>query len=133
MISIHVPRAGYDLTVAGLPRGTRTFLSTYPVRGTTLSPYTAYGASGISIHVPRAGYDQQPFHSRFVPQRISIHVPRAGYDLPDYLQDGTYTAFLSTYPVRGTTEDKEILRRHYIISIHVPRAGYDAILSLSNL
>ena len=56
------------------------FLSTYPVRGTTL-------LSGYNI-------------SQIV---ISIHVPRAGYDRDGAIGDLEDEVFLSTYPVRGTT------------------------------
>ena len=123
-ISIHVPRAGYDycaqstaavisyfyprtpcgvrpmmfrkasqlsLFLSTYPvRGTtirrftvdsshRVFLSTYPVRGTTASQTQLDGLQRISIHVPRAGYDDGQ-HQHGQQQNISIHVPRAGYD-----------------------------------------------------
>ena len=125
-ISIHVPRAGYD-TRRMIPRRLHTnfyprtpcgvrhwegdsynyavkFLSTYPVRGTTLSAISPSPTLRISIHVPRAGYDNFPLaqvrrNSHFYPRTpcgvrrpagtaqtgadaISIHVPRAGYDFP---------------------------------------------------
>ena len=57
-----------------------SFLSTYPVRGTTY--YHGH------IHVS---------------MNISIHVPRAGYDSQSFTADSRSGAFLSTYPVRGTT------------------------------
>ena len=78
-ISIHVPRAGYDCRYLPLllarrnfyprtPCGVRprrmamtrcggTFLSTYPVRGTTGRSSRPGCRTAISIHVPRAGYD----------------------------------------------------------------------------
>ena len=55
------------------------FLSTYPVRGTTVIFGCVKRDLCISIHVPRAGYDLQlPLYSANC--GISIHVPRAGYD-----------------------------------------------------
>ena len=56
---------------------------------------------------------------------ISIHVPRAGYDKLATLYTIKNQIFLSTYPVRGTTEYGESSYPAYAISIHVPRAGYD--------
>ncbi len=78
-ISIHVPRAGYDMYFQNCHTLDELFLSTYPVRGTTahciealcraafLSTYPVRGTThlraaeghrySISIHVPRAGYD----------------------------------------------------------------------------
>ena len=83
-------------------------------------------------------------------QKISIHVPRAGYDAcaqcrrasilhfyprtpcgvrQDYPQDRTRgNQFLSTYPVRGTTDGETLMPPDdFNISIHVPRAGYDTL------
>ena len=124
-ISIHVPRAGYDVAGARQCHGRRT----------------------ISIHVPRAGYDPSGIPNQVTVTDISIHVPRAGYDVPAIertrrqmhfyprtpcgVRPGTVvfvhggTAFLSTYPVRGTTRCAGQHCSEKEISIHVPRAGYD--------
>ena len=78
-ISIHVPRAGYDPTMSPADKNSALFLSTYPVRGTTLHHTRCGFGHHISIHVPRAGYDiNLVVITRAV--EISIHVPRAGYD-----------------------------------------------------
>ena len=104
-ISIHVPRAGYDpeqLIACDRPGH---FYPRTPcgVRPTRFAPI--FRLLYISIHVPRAGYDPRRPDACKPGQDISIHVPRAGYDevVNDY---GAATqAFLSTYPVRGTTLD----------------------------
>ena len=82
----------------------KLFLSTYPVRGTTLFRRFAF----VSLY-------------------ISIHVPRAGYDLFQIIHKITSLSFLSTYPVRGTTVLHQPLFQIIHISIHVPRAGYDGV------
>ena len=125
-ISIHVPRAGYDVYRSATLTAKSSFLSTYPVRGTTTAqanctssccnfyPRTPCGVRRalrplrafkifISIHVPRAGYDFLSMDELCPTQCISIHVPRAGYDK-------------ISPKGRDCMED---------ISIHVPRAGYD--------
>ena len=78
-ISIHVPRAGYDVVPPSAIIKAPVFLSTYPVRGTTGIVSHDYASAVISIHVPRAGYDTG---INRLPRNwvISIHVPRAGYD-----------------------------------------------------
>ena len=131
-----------------MKRLTKIFLSTYPVRGTTVpstqySPSLAYfyprtpcgvrrpaqrGAAlpcDISIHVPRAGYDAGEKPKKPWVFKISIHVPRAGYDLSLLPKDKKGNIFLSTYPVRGTTDTILRFASGDSISIHVPRAGYD--------
>ena len=133
---------------------TTSFLSTYPVRGTTFQTKGGGGAAEISIHVPRAGYDQSaaPLSRAFF--SISIHVPRAGYDVESLYTSGATIIFLSTYPVRGTTRwrgrrcppvvhfyprtpcgvrpgEGQARRARAGISIHVPRAGYDSSPGLS--
>ena len=114
-------RRAYSL----FPPASSTFLSTYPVRGTTGDGWRGYNGASISIHVPRAGYDKS--RERFKNRRvfISIHVPRAGYDQGVRGEDRQHRyfyprtpcgvrplarlssraaiTFLSTYPVRGTT------------------------------
>ena len=124
-ISIHVPRAGYDpaLEVRAVRR------------------------NAISIHVPRAGYDMtalKPYieEKYFYPRtpcgvRLAIlcqethsfqnFYPRTpcGVRPSASPRAKVSRAFLSTYPVRGTTHSMISALEAYYISIHVPRAGYD--------
>ena len=53
-------------------------------------------------------------------------MPREGHDTSPSLSPRTWTTFLSTCPVRGTTPElKAILADRELISIHVPREGHD--------
>ena len=125
-ISIHVPRAGYDaafVCVAGL---SSPFLSTYPVRGTTLP-------SRVNVFAWEHFYPRTPCGVRRNAQadggqaaKISIRVPRAGYDGQPARRVCDSLPFLSTYPVRGTTPPTCRRTGSLTISIHVPRAGYDS-------
>ena len=128
---------------------TALFLSTYPVRGTTIVRGLLRAQFSISIHVPRAGYDFAACTYLIDLEAISIHVPRAGYDMENTDEGDKRLKFLSTYPVRGTTRCQVFCvkkieyfyprtpcgvrprgaadyRGNVRISIHVPRAGYDA-------
>ena len=122
-ISIHVPLAGDDCAlsthskhaadfyprppcggrhdVSDMLRARTIFLSTSPLRGTTLAKSGVSDAEIISIHVPLAGDDRRSVLFR-APGHISIHVPLAGDD--------------ATCPI---TTGK------WRISIHVPLAGDD--------
>ena len=125
VISIHVPRAGYDGLSSVDSSSHRYFYPRTPC--------------GVRLHI------NEPLQHIVV---ISIHVPRAGYDLTKTGTNMTFKKFLSTYPVRGTTRlrgaQRQIPRHFYPrtpcgvrlsvrlsydiiqkISIHVPRAGYD--------
>ena len=116
---------GVRQATSRLRRALLLFLSTYPVRGTTTPisermvkyyyfyPRTPCGVrravqrrhfrgQRISIHVPRAGYDRRISRNAKA-GKISIHVPRAGYDMVPTMMPSSLSAFLSTYPVRGTT------------------------------
>ena len=124
IISIHVPLAGDDR----LPKKFTDVVK-------------------ISIHVPLAGDDptkQAPTRRR---SAISIHVPLAGDDLFRFNKGVFFfyfyprppcggrpckwypfvppVAFLSTSPLRGTTDKTTVGKRRSIISIHVPLAGDD--------
>ena len=57
-----------------------TFLSTSPLRGTTLDQWQLRHFDKISIHVPLAGDDAVADSSRRSFVCISIHVPLAGDD-----------------------------------------------------
>ena len=80
------------------------FLSTLPVRGATRPRGADVPGVAISIHAPREGSDGVTPEPDYQGQ-ISIHAPREGSDV--MRQDARYidTAFLSTLPVRGATED----------------------------
>ena len=131
-ISIHVPRAGYDSAVLLCCSLSSAFLSTYPVRGTTLQQRPLWSAP---VHF----YPRTPCGVR--------QLKAAGCRWSQ--------TFLSTYPVRGTTKEKvsacvsgryfyprtpcgvrHLLHKHIAIlchiSIHVPRAGYDCTNPLSS-
>ena len=80
-----------------------TFLSTYPVRGTTRwrgrrCPPVVHFYPRTPCGVRRTGTGRTARNSG-----ISIHVPRAGYDMPSGKATLAMSLFLSTYPVRGTT------------------------------
>ena len=60
--------------------------------------------SNISIHVPREGHDASELISSFALNDISIHVPREGHDEREKNAVLDVLVFLSTCPVRGTTE-----------------------------
>ena len=125
-----------------------TFLSTYPVRGTTTSCVEL--VCGTTHFYPRTPCGVRPPGGAHARTRtdISIHVPRAGYDSASSEHAANCSLFLSTYPVRGTTSGGASGRSdsYYFyprtpcgvrpgvcgsnnkednISIHVPRAGYD--------
>ena len=85
-------------------RSWETFLSTCPVRGTTLGGNRRIRGAGISIHVPREGHDLE-----------------RGEEIQAIL------GFLSTCPVRGTTSTSPEWTTGRTISIHVPREGHDLL------
>ena len=126
-ISIHVPRAGYDPTKPGQRICLGTFLSTYPVRGTTKR--SSRWRTGCKNFYPRTpcGVRRSARPPGGCVRAISIHVPRAGYDLDGIEARLLDLVFLSTYPVRGTTEQSRLRLVTDGISIHVPRAGYDDV------
>ena len=173
-ISIHVPLAGDDsrgIVVGGL---VVVFLSTSPLRGTTRPPPFPRHNLGISIHVPLAGDDVAAVS--LVPKStISIHVPLAGDDWSNISSSSSSSdfyprppcggrpwrtklprwhqrQFLSTSPLRGTTDVCGVFqhgllhfyprppcggrppfrcwpRSRRCISIHVPLAGDDGASS----
>ena len=106
--------------------GPRTFLSTLPARGATISTGAAAANGIISIHAPREGSDICWRRCRFQPW-ISIHAPREGSDGGHLLPGNCLILFLSTLPARGATLDayRALLDRK--ISIHAPREGSDAM------
>ena len=125
-ISIHVPREGHDTRYSRGNMFWAIFLSTCPVRGTTITTRPKNSNMDISIHVPREGHDSYNLVkgdfrisiSIHVPREghdtdigpkigidgeISIHVPREGHDLEHADARPKSGTFLSTCPVRGTT------------------------------
>ena len=114
-ISIHPPRAGWDMKqsraaftslefqsthpVRGgtngkrCTAGKRKFQSTHPVRGGTTFSIASNTGRNISIHPPRAGWDVTPDREWHRPY-ISIHPPRAGWD-PARLQANTWSRYFN--------------------------------------
>ena len=102
-ISIHVPRAGYDAATTSFVVRTGAFLSTYPVRGTTIEGRRMPLEPDISIHVPRAGYVFSCRHT-ITPSCIFLSTyPVRGTTRRHHRFTVRKAIFLSTYPVRGTT------------------------------
>ena len=82
-ISIHVPRAGYDRPVCSQRVASAKFLSTYPVRGTTLVLLTLLQITPVFLSTyPVRGTTYAYTEELARNEAISIHVPRAGYDAP---------------------------------------------------
>ena len=103
-------------------RAFTAFLSTFPLRGT--SPFISSSICGIliSIHVPLAGNVTAPVcWSRskrdFYPRSPCGERPAA------WRRSTARFAFLSTFPLRGTSGIRSSLPCCGRISIHVPLAG----------
>ena len=124
-VSIHVPRAGYDVAICRTRPRSTGFLSTYPVRGTTR-------AHTLRARCRRYFYPRTPCGVR---RSANATISADELFLSTYPVRGTTTVqeaityacavFLSTYPVRGTTACPPLRPPRPHISIHVPRAGYD--------
>ncbi len=126
VISIHVPLAGNVPIQSFAAMAPSAFLSTFPLRGTSLSialrmfePLNFYPRSPcgerrfflsnpppfllISIHVPLAG-NVCAGRGRLPAGRvISIHVPLAGNVQHNVSHASGAQRFLSTFPLRGTS------------------------------
>ena len=125
-ISIHVPLAGNVLCIMYLLKCRPLFLSTFPLRGTSFC--ARLGCSRRTHFYPRSPcgerqslatlsppglpyfYPRSPCGERrrgcFIPARdigISIHVPLAGNVLSPFPRGERAAAFLSTFPLRGTS------------------------------
>ena len=150
-ISIHVPLAGDDRgnvpiqllndvnfyprpPCGGRPCGASCatpscrFLSTSPLRGTTWQMAKDAGAAYISIHVPLAGDDLVDNVTHF----SFLHFyprPPCGGRLTRQRMMALLTSFLSTSPLRGTTDTGKRQLICVCISIHVPLAGDDEAYS----
>ena len=81
----------------------------------------------ISIHVPLAGDDDLLLHLQARKHFISIHVPLAGDDRRRLSYRRRGSTFLSTSPLRGTTNACSQVMLPLFISIHVPLAGDDFV------
>ena len=126
-ISIHVPLAGNVRTLPGVIAVRVEFLSTFPLRGTSrrcpvriqarLSFLSTFPLRGTSIRTsrprparayfyPRSPCGERLPGSRLRPPRrsISIHVPLAGNVGPGRVERLIAVAFLSTFPLRGTSK-----------------------------
>ena len=125
-ISIHVPRAGYDLYPCPSEAFRTAFLSTYPVRGTTFIevnklevlvhfyPRTPCGVRLYPPLLPRPSIEfLSTYPVRGTTNRKCQQVHETGYFYPRTPcgvrltisgPDGSTKIFLSTYPVRGTTQ-----------------------------
>ena len=146
LISIHVPLAGNVCAVhtpsarrnnfyPRSPCGERllapqlgqyfhlAFLSTFPLRGTSGMGSLFIAAYSISIHVPLAGNVRHRVRPRRYHAYISIHVPLAGNVSWASMATTGHRLFLSTFPLRGTSDLGFGEKRVYRISIHVPLAG----------
>ena len=77
-ISIHVPLAGNVDHLSEFYFLGDGFLSTFPLRGTSVAVQLSSGGVLISIHVPLAGNVFGVWHHRPGDADISIHVPLAG-------------------------------------------------------
>ena len=74
-----MPREGHDESNRVDSIQDFVFLSTCPVRGTTVFIDCSKRGTNISIHVPREGHDEWCAVLSLA-RRISIHVPREGHD-----------------------------------------------------
>ena len=83
-------------------RLTKTFQSTLPSRGATISKAEAVANTSISIHAPLAGSDGWEKYEEMTDE-ISIHAPLAGSDPLRFLPMHWQEKFQSTLPSRGAT------------------------------
>ena len=129
LISIHVPLAGDDSLSLSICAAILGFLSTSPLRGTTLVFSSRSALVVISIHVPLAGDDlDAPKISVSVTTFLSTSPLRG--TTPCSCPLLVSLLFLSTSPLRGTTISAGPPGTAPAISIHVPLAGDDDALQL---
>ena len=123
VISIHVPLAGNVSPTLSLSSVRVTFLSTFPLRGTS-SPLPPAGGGQISIHVPLAGN----VHAKEICDAYGTiflsTFPLRGTSSADICAPLVHQPrFLSTFPLRGTSHRPPDVIMSLYISIHVPLAG----------
>ena len=119
------PLRGTTWDCWGSLRRWREFLSTSPLRGTTTGNVQGAHLHFISIHVPLAGDDKAA-------EKLGVEViyfyprpPCGGRPLTFFRKSIMDNPFLSTSPLRGTTQTCRRLPIRSGISIHVPLAGDD--------
>ena len=146
-ISIHVPLAGNVSEFFAISLRVSAFLSTFPLRGTSgvcrcrlswppyFYPRSPCGERLLFLLAENVRikyfYPRSPCGERLSPTRgvsplvmISIHVPLAGNVQGLAWLYARYHAFLSTFPLRGTSGKGHIsIGIIFAISIHVPLAG----------
>ena len=59
-------------------------------------------------------------------------MPRAGHDGVEVDPDESRILFQPTCPVRGTTDQLDVVHENDVISTHVPRAGHDIGIKVLN-
>ena len=123
-ISIHVPLAGDDQAVRYSALAA-VFLSTSPLRGTTVRVIVFSTPAEISIHVPLAGDDSCNYGPDGHRAGFLSTSPLRGTTSISSLYTISTSKFLSTSPLRGTTWPRRRRRCRKGISIHVPLAGDD--------
>ena len=150
-ISIHAPLAGCDLIKGQLkqlsdnfnprtPCGVRqvpvkpkssakTFQSTHPLRGATISHVFPFPRRPISIHAPLAGCDPKVFDLTVLRFNFNPRTP-CGVRLITITPQQTYAEFQSTHPLRGATGRPYFFQPLFKISIHAPLAGCDPLYYL---
>ena len=166
-LSIHVPLAGnvlqnycfflccksfYPRSPCGerleeerVGNDTVCFLSTFPLRGTSLLPLNSGNTIRLSIHVPLAGNVRDRQGQRSISLRFLSTFPLRGTSPPTSPGDSCRLPFyprspcgerlkraaralrlphfLSTFPLRGTSLDAQPPAVLRALSIHVPLAG----------
>ena len=115
---------GERLTSRCKMAGRCEFQSTLPARGATAALSAVFSGVSISIHAPRTGSDGR-FRRELQAMSISIHAPRTGSDPSAQCQSARKSAFQSTLPARGATQQAYEYEKTIFISIHAPRTGSD--------
>ena len=123
-ISIHPPRAGWDVSWLNVCVMLSTFQSTHPVRGGT-DALTVY-----AVHVddfnPPTPCGVGPSGERLVSVRLYFNPPTpcgVGPVMPAFVH---FAYFISIHPPRaGWDCDRQSVCFPGLISIHPPRAGWD--------
>ena len=123
-ISIHTPHAGSDKEPATGKTKHRTFQSTLPMRGATVTSIVACVCRNISIHTPHAGSDTV-FSLMFTGWVISIHTPHAGSDDISWTLRKTQADFNPHSPCGERRYGIRCTAWGRTISIHTPHAGSD--------
>ena len=113
-----------------LPPDEAKFLSTSPLRGTTLAGFKPFTVNAISIHVPLAGDDAVDSAACTAASVFLSTSPLRGTTRGRTGRKTKFDGFLSTSPLRGTTPYRFRVGIPGLISIHVPLAGDDLVPSI---